>query len=152
MAALKSVFQSALIEMRQRAASVLIMLALAVQALVPSGYMVSTHESDGKIAITLCTSEGMIAAYLDANGRIIETKSGTPNSEPGTPSPDTDDGNALCAFVGHATADLAPTQATLSSPQPNFYALVQPRLIEMLVPGLGLAAPPPPKTGPPLQA
>lgn len=152
MTGLTSLLQSVFAATRQGAACAMLVLALAVQALVPSGYMVGSSERDGTIAITLCTSEGMIAAFLDANGQITETKPGMLNSEPEAPVPDTDDTSSPCAFVVHATAGLAPQQAALHLPRPIFYALVQPRLIEMLGPGRGLAAPPPPKTGPPIQA
>jgi hypothetical protein len=123
------------------------MLAIAMQAVVPSGYMVGTSPKDGAIAITLCTSSGTVSAFIDADGQITETKPGSHE-----PNRDTDDTKSVCAFSAHATAAFVPGQLALDAPNPSFQPQTTPLLIATLIPGLGLAAPPPPKTGPPIQA
>jgi hypothetical protein len=123
------------------------MLAIAMQALVPGGYMVGASPKDGAIAITLCTSSGTISAFIDAEGQITETKPGSH-----TPSPDTDDTKSVCAFSGHVTTAFVPDELALDAPNPSFEAQTATPLRATLIPGLGLAAPPPPKTGPPIQA
>ena len=110
---------------------VLIGLALAVRVLVPSGWM--PDQARG-FAITLCTGAGAEAAWVDADGNIHKKAPATAPDHP-------------CAFAGMAAPMLGGDAAV---------AIVAPASVELAAPvrplvaiGQGLAAPPPPSTGPP---
>jgi len=110
----------------------LAMLALVVQALAPPGLMVARQGESA--TIVLCTGHGPVLARSDLTGH------------PGAPSKSRPD--APCAFAGHGVA-AGPTLAapgarrlTPTSPPPVLARLD-------VVPGRGLAAPPPPSQGPP---
>lgn len=128
-----------------RLACVLTVLALSLQALVPSGYMVGAS-AHGGVEITLCTAQGNVSAIMLADGQIVAQ-----TDRDHTPTDDTPD-SPLCAFIGHNVVaqvpDMSPllVVASFEATQSRQPAPSKP------APGYGLAAPPPPKTGPPVQA
>ena len=127
-------------------AFVLAAFALAMQALVPTGYMLGKDTRNLGISITLCTGSGDIVAYLDADGGIVET-----TSSPEQPSHDRDEDKSPCGFSAQSTAAYDPT-IPVTEPQSFPSLIVKPLfLVAFAMPGRGLAAPPPPKTGPPRQ-
>ena len=111
--------------------------ALALRLLVPAGYM----PADGKgLRITLCTGDGMVAAWVDSQGNLHK----------GEKAPE-GKGDHPCAFAGVGALAEAGSPADALEP-PALLARVQPTLPDHAFPGRGLAAPPPPQTGPPLFA
>lgn len=113
----------------------LLALALALRVLVPAGWMPA--EGQG-VAITLCSGEGAVPAWVDAQGKIHkhDPAQGSMADHP-------------CAFAGMGAPMLggevpAPPLA-LPVPRDEIAGLaIAPAAI-----GQGLAAPPPPATGPP---
>lgn len=117
-------------------------LALFLKILIPPGYMAAPAKPDGPaFALVLCTAQGMVT--LD------------PADHPdgaGESAPTDDDGarHSPCVFAGHG----------LNAPAPELRAVeivAFPRLVDRplfartdVIPGRGLAAPPPPARGPPL--
>lgn len=117
----------------RRVALALVACALLLRIAVPGGWM----PSDQGRWIELCTGDGMVTAFVDARGSLHD-------SDPG----EAHKAKQHCAFAGlTAPFDppiaiepelLAATTEPTSSPQPFSVAI-----------GQGLAAPPPPSTGPP---
>ena len=123
--------------MRQRLFLWLAALALAVRVLVPAGYM----PADGKgLQITLCTGDGMVTAWVDEQGNLHK----------GEKAPD-GKGDHPCAFTGVAALAQADSPADALE-LPALASHVPSARITHAAPGRGLAAPPPPQTGPPLFA
>lgn len=113
----------------------LAVLALLVRAGVPAGWMPSF--AGGAVAISVCSGEGRATMWLDKSGQIHK-------SDPAQ----SDLGESECAFAAGAGAvDVA----LATAPRPA--ALVDATRVlvtSSATPGRGLAAPPPPQTGPPL--
>ena len=132
----------------------LVVLALAARALVPSGWMVAPG-ADGVPRLALCSGAGVIDLKADADadadadaGAAAAMAKAMPgmhhDGHDGAPShPD-----HPCAFVGAALASTLPVvdlpvhRAPLAAPAPRLRGLA-------VAIGRGLAAPPPPQTGPP---
>lgn len=110
--------------------------ALLLRVLVPTGWM-PAHGADGFTHITLCTPNGVAHAWVDADGAIHDKK---PHEKSGADQP--------CAFTGLAMAgDLPAIAALLATIAPSAAA---PSIAGARASiGHGLAAPPPPSTGPP---
>jgi hypothetical protein len=122
-------------------------IALAFQALLPGGFMLGAKPSDGSITITLCTASGNITAIMDQNGQIRET-----HTQKDTPTEEDAQKHGVCIFAGHGAAFDLPSPAPTA---PIVFGRYRPSdfsAAAYVAPGLGLAAPPPPQTGPPRQA
>jgi hypothetical protein len=128
-------------------ATLLAVLALMVQAFVPTGYMVRGAGHSGGIEITLCTANGSIGAIMAPDGQIIAKEDGEQSPPDHNPTD-----QPLCGFAAHNGAVLgafaAPLNLQLAFSAPDSIVVSSAHV----APGLGLAAPPPPKTGPPIQA
>ncbi|MEI9851811.1 MAG: DUF2946 family protein [Sphingomonas sp.] len=113
----------------------LLALALAVRVLVPAGWMPMQGQG---FAITLCTGAGAVEAWVDADGELGKRPA----------APDTERGRH-CAFAGLGGPLLgdAPDAALAIPFAPEAAAAKPPALTAAI--GRGLAAPPPPATGPP---
>jgi hypothetical protein len=128
-------------------AVVLLVCALATRMLAPSGFMIAPGAHGA--TLVLCPGQGAmpIAMPHDMAGMAMPghdmTKPGDKHQEKGD--------NLPCAFspVG-ATANLV----SVAHPAPPVaITAIAPIVFRFFVqPGLGLAAPPPPKTGPPTLA
>jgi hypothetical protein len=124
-----------------RVFTALTVLALAVRFAIPAGIMLEKPAEDGDLpALVLCTSAGMITVKADGYGIPGKTD----------PARHDDSGKSgePCVFAAVAAhvAPPAPAELELSAPVATpapFWAVGQQR------PGEGLAAPPPPATGPP---
>jgi hypothetical protein len=125
----------------------LAVLALMVQAFVPMGYMLRGDVHGGGIAITLCTPNGSISAIMAPDGQIIAKE----DSQQSPPDHDQTD-QPMCGFAAHNNAVLVAFASPLSEPQAFLTPTNSASSTAHVAPGLGLAAPPPPKTGPPNQA
>jgi hypothetical protein len=121
---------------------VLASLALFLKILIPPGYMAAPAEPDGPaFALVLCTAQGMVtldpADHQDGAGQSAPTDEDGARHNP-------------CVFAGHG----------LNAPAPDLRAVeiiaFPPRAAAPfiaradIVPGRGLAAPPPPARGPPI--
>jgi hypothetical protein len=127
----------------------LIACALAMRMLVPSGFMLTPTANGALPTITICTSQGAMTMALPAS---MDPAAATGQSSHDDGSHD--QGKAPdhpCAFAAASAAvdlaailhPIAPAGAGTSD---------TPLLPAFARPGLGLAAPPPPKTGPPILA
>jgi hypothetical protein len=122
---------------RSNLIAIALLAAFALRMLVPSGWMPSVDEA-GLTRITLCTGTGVSDAWLDSKGGLHKSD---PDQKKQADSP--------CAFAGLGAAfDL------VDQPEPELRSVLlatgawhapQPASI-----GQGLAAPPPPSTGPPV--
>ncbi len=120
--------------MKNRFALFVILCALAVRMIIPAGWMPSAERS---FAVTVCTGVNMSKVWIDTKGKIHKTdpsKHKTADHEP-------------CAFAGMAmAADItAPLLIAILS-GPEYRQITVPISASI---GRGLAAPPPPATGPP---
>jgi len=125
------------------------MLAIAIKVAIPVGYMVAPQAlAAGLTPIVLCTSDGNVTAFMDEGGQIVtHGDEALANDHQGLPS---DHEGSKCAFAGQGVPLAAPQAASMAV---QFEGAVSPTAIQpsFVAPGLGLAAPPPPKTGPPIQ-
>lgn len=108
-------------------------LALLVKVTVPAGFMLATPGAGSGFPLVLCTGHGPLESKAaDQKGREAKTHSDAP-----------------CAFAGQA----APPTPALGAEVPQTSAVAyapQAAIPADLIPGRGLAAPPPPSQGPPL--
>ncbi len=119
----------------------LTVLALAVRFAMPAGIMLQKPAEDGEMpALVICSSAGMITIKADGYGIPGKTD----------PAKQQDHGKSgePCVFAAMAVTAAVPAPIVLDAVAPvatpaPFWAAVQQR------PGEGLAAPPPPATGPP---
>lgn len=119
--------------LRSPIAITLIALALTVRAMIPAGWMPATS---GGFAVTLCTGGMVSTAWVDGEGRIHKEKPGESNT------------TEHCAFAGMAQAVLGSDLPAVVAPVAAAIADTRSRLSAVSI-GKGLAAPPPPSTGPP---
>jgi hypothetical protein len=111
-------------------------VALLLRVVIPTGWM-PAHGADGVTRITLCTGMGAVEAWVDADGAIHDKK---PHEKSSADQP--------CAFTGLAMAGDLPAIAALPAAlAPSIAAPPAARSRASI--GHGLAAPPPPSTGPP---
>jgi len=135
---------------RRHLAALILVCALAVRVLVPAGFMVG-HTASGAPALVLCPgqNEAPVAtpmhhdmAHMMPDGSMMsgDHDAGKQSHDPGTDRP--------CAFaaVGLAVDMPIPAPLLAPAPAPAFIALLSQAPGN---PGRGLAAPPPPSTGPP---
>jgi hypothetical protein len=114
------------------------LLSLTMRLLVPAGFM--PHSGQAGYAITLCSGEGMVSAWVDADGKLHQDKQGPKKSS-----------EQQCAFSAMAAPFVAPEAASpdLKPALPMAVAFGGTQTVAI---GQGLAAPPPPSTGPPVLA
>lgn len=120
---------------RRLALLTLLVAALFARGFAPEGWMPGRSASGG-LELTLCNGMGGDTVVVTSDGRIEHKKA------------DHDRADHPCAFAGLGIADTAPPTVALDAPSP---ALAAPSAIFAIsvAPGRGLAAPPPPPTGPP---
>ena len=123
-----------LFKVLRRTAPVLAALAVTLRVLVPAGVMVATAP-DGGLQMTLCTGQGAMSVL--------------PGDPKGPPEADKGASDSPCAFAGLAV--FTPAESVLLPVPAPWPAPLAPEGVQAqdLRPGLGLPAPPPPKTGPP---
>jgi hypothetical protein len=130
-----------------KAGLVLTMLAVLIRVLVPVGFMVATpvNAKAGTIAIVLCTAQGQVTAFMDADGQIVAAD----NQSPGHDNENQSSGGD-CVFAGGTYSPLTPSIGDLSLAFAVAHDALQSARVSDLVPGRGLAAPPPPATASPI--
>jgi len=110
----------------------LALLALVMKLAVPAGFMVAAPGDGRGFNLVICTGHGpLIAGQPDHKGGESKSKTDAP-----------------CAFAGHAAPPIPTLGAPLVSSAHGQAAALAPPLVD-LIPGRGLAAPPPPSRGPP---
>ncbi len=114
----------------------LLAFVMLLRVLVPAGYMPTT-DADGIIRISICTGMGAQAAFIDRDGKLHKE---TPGSGHHDPQPC---GFGVLSFGLDATPDI---ELPAPAIDPDATVLVALQTISI---GHGLAAPPPPSTGPP---
>lgn len=125
-------------DMRRRFGWLLLLVAaLLARSVAPEGWMPVVNAAGG-IEITVCNGTGPDSAMvLSPDGKLH-------HKAPGKNQP----GDHACAFSGLGVADAPPTLVALAAPV--FTPDAAPALDPIgAIPGRGLAAPPPPATGPP---
>ena len=132
-------------------AVVLLLCALAMRVAIPSGFMLMPDAHGATLVI--CPGQGGMPAPMAHDMASMDMPghdmSGHTDKQP--KGHEDKAGEHACAFSpAGAVADLATTLHPMapSGAETNAVALFH----AYARPGLGLAAPPPPKTGPPLQA
>lgn len=124
------------------------LLAMAVRALVPAGYMFAPTQDHRFIAVTLCSGHGPAEVVMDlTTGAVVDPASTNQNDAPSKNAPSAD---APCVFA--AAASLSAPEQPASLPAIFRLASVDLPSASAIAPGRGLAAPPPWSTGPPLTA
>jgi hypothetical protein len=131
----------------RRLQTMLAVMSIAIKVAIPLGFMVGTPAgASGLIPIVLCTTSGDVTAFMDSAGAIHHSAAEAERTS--GPDGDKDHDAGGCHFAGQLVPLTAPFHDLLTIRFPA-YALSGPvRRIDS-APGLGLAAPPPPKTGPP---
>lgn len=124
--------------------SAVALMAMIVRGLVPSGYMLAAADTPGDfVSIVICHGDGTdgTQSLLDLkNGKIVD-----PEDLPGQ----SDDGkNQTCPYA--MSAHFTPPVVNGKLERPVQEPAVFLSACDYLVPGRGLAAPPPPARGPPL--
>jgi hypothetical protein len=122
-----------------RAAIVLSALALLLRILVPAGFMPSTDARAG-FAITLCSDMSGITGWVDQDGKLHKGQKS---------SPDGTSKHQPCVFSGFAAALTLPDFIVPAGIAPLAAAGIFTAFPGHFAIGQGLAAPPPPPTGPP---
>lgn len=117
----------------------LVAALLVARSVSPEGWMPVASESGG-IEITVCNGQGPGDTMVLAADGTLKHKAPAKSQA----------GDHACAFAGIGVAS-APPIAALPLPAPAFAGLA-PIWTANLAPGRGLAAPPPPATGPPALA
>lgn len=112
----------------------LALMLLVLRALVPAGWMPAQQKGQW---ITICSGAGVTMAWIGADGKIDKDHAPTKSEK-----------SNHCAFAGLGiAADLSVKIPEILAPV--FNTPLVPTAITAVAIGRGLAAPPPPKTGPP---
>jgi hypothetical protein len=127
-----------------RALVVLALLAMAVRAVVPAGFMLAPSHNGDLLTVTLCSGHGPVEALMDLKTGAITPKDGDHTPKKSTAA------DAPCVFA--AVAPLATPAQPPTLIVHSVMVSVAPARARTMRPGLGLAAPPPWATGPPLNA
>lgn len=117
-------------------------LTVLVRLLFPSGFMLSPDRAAAP-TLVICTGQGAMTVVLDAQGHAQKVEAGhkgDPRSDGKTSHP--------CTFAVATAAFNAPLLIAAPIPKILVRAIAAP-LMTTQRPGQGLAAPPPPTTGPP---
>lgn len=122
----------------------LALLAGIARGVLPFGYMVNVGLKPGEIAIVLCATHGRDAAALDLKTGAVRPLDAPAPAAPGKPGAD-----PPCLFAAAALAAPPENAPSIAAPVGRFAAAADARVAAVAI-GQGLAAPPPPATGPPV--
>lgn len=116
---------------------VLATLAIALKIMLPAGFMPGATPVHGlPFALVLCTAEGAKVVQPGESHKTSDEPASATHDQP-------------CPFAVQGAAVPPPTVATLGQTLAVAYVETPVPPVRTLAPGRGLAAPPPPKTGPP---
>jgi hypothetical protein len=116
-------------------AAALIVLALALRVVIPSGFMPSSERG---FALTICTGMDTQTVWMDKSGKLLKEDPSKGKSVEHQP----------CAFAGATMASDLPAGDFTIALAPFAATAAVFAAMEVSV-GNGLAAPPPPAIGPP---
>jgi hypothetical protein len=124
------------------------MLALALRIVVPAGFMLTpTDATSGYLKITLCTADGNRAALMAPDGSIHDADDPDSSNKGGKDKNGME--HSACTFAGSSGYIFTPAFSSLTQQDYLAKPIIKQSLILDLVPGRGLAAPPPPATASP---
>jgi hypothetical protein len=121
---------------KNRIALFVVLCALAVRMTIPAGWMPSAERS---FAVTVCAGVNMSTVWVDTKGKIHKTDPAKHQAADHEP----------CAFAGMAMVADIPTSIAEPPLSQGFDGIAAISPIPASI-GKGLAAPPPPSTGPPI--
>jgi len=118
---------------------VLATLAIALKIMIPAGFMPGVDQSGGlPFALVICTGDGLkVVDQLPASQKTDEHGGKSAHDAP-------------CPFAAQGAATPAPAMIVVAQAQLVAYAEPLTPVARTAAPGRGLAAPPPPPTGPPI--
>lgn len=119
----------------RKISAALIVLALAVRIVIPSGWMPSSERG---FALTICTGMDVQTIWMDSKGKLHKDDPSKGKSVEHSP----------CAFAGDTVAS-ANAHFDESAALPHIALAVSIFARLSISVGTGLAAPPPPAIGPP---
>jgi hypothetical protein len=125
------------------------LLAMAVKALIPAGFMLTAAQPNQLIAVVICSQNTSQTLYMDQNGQLHASSTDVGKKSPNDHD-DGSNGDHPCTFAGHSALALsqdfpAASDGPFELQASHFIAHVRDQ-----VPGRGLAAPPPPATASPI--
>lgn len=121
------------------------LLAMVVRAFVPAGFMFAPSEGQRFITVTLCSGHESAEAVIDLiTGAVVDPDSTNRDDAPSKNAPSAD---APCVFA--VAAALSAPEQPASLPVAFRLAVADHPRASAVMPGRGLAAPPPWSTGPP---
>ncbi len=115
----------------------LVALTLVLRVIVPGGFMPTT-DADGMVRIAMCSGTGPQTAWLDKSGQVHKEAPGKNQHDP-----------QPCGFGALAQGADVPDAARVAELAPSGAEEPVPARFTVTI-GRGLAAPPPPSTGPPI--
>jgi hypothetical protein len=119
-------------------ALILATFALAFKLMIPAGFMAAPGQAGLPFQVVLCTSQGMVVADASQMGGSQRDPDQPPAQQ-----------EKPCMFAGHGAALSPPALLEMASVTFAGYTEIRPEPFASVVPGRGLAAPPPPSRGPP---
>lgn len=122
-----------------------VFVAIFMRVVIPQGFMIDSVQNGEGMKIVLCTAQGNVQAILNQNGDIIVDDDAAPNKHNKT----ADNSGNHCVFA-NGLADISINNANLNVQSVNWIIFNDIAANGIPQVGLGLAAPPPPKTGPPI--
>lgn len=117
----------------------LAVMAMTLKIVVPAGFMADTS-GHGSAPLVLCTAQGMMV--VDAADLAHDTSK--------SPAPTKHKADVPCAFAGHGVSGLIAAPLWIGASETVAYLTAPALTTPDVMPGRGLAAPPPPARGPPL--
>lgn len=113
-------------------------LALLSRGFVPAGWMPTGEQA---FAVTICTGMDMQTVWMDRDGGVHKSDPSKKNHDGGSAQD--------CAFAGFGTVAVA-ADADYAVRLGSFAEVEPAQSSALTTIGQGLAAPPPPSTGPPV--
>lgn len=124
--------------------SAVALMAMIVRGLIPSGYMLAAAETPGDfVRIVICHGDG-----TDASPVLLDLNSGKIVNPDEAPAQSDDGKNQSCPYAMSAHFAAPTPVGKLAAPVQAPAAFLSD--FDYIAPGRGLAAPPPPARGPPL--
>lgn len=127
--------------------AVLALLAMVVRGLLPQGVMLSPQQDGGPISVQLCSNSGVLNLLFDpVTGAFLPDDARGGHGSGKSEKSSSDAAPCVFAAIAHLAAPVLPLMLA-ATPLRIVAASFETAFI---APGLGLAAPPPFSTGPPL--
>lgn len=121
------------------------LIAVLIRAIIPQGFMLENARTNGNsVQIVLCTAQGKVTAFLSEDGKIVEQQAQNGSHKNGESNSGDD-----CAYANALTA-IAALETNIIALPVTYAKPTITNIAPIPMIGAGLAAPPPPKTGPPI--